>query len=271
VTFRFSSCETIRSANQRALVSRWMELAQGRSFPAITEFQGIGDLQDPKEIVIWNVEGTGRLQKFRAVYQGEHISEAFNESWAGMTMEMVVPMSLRRSAIEPAKECAASGCPVYTISSTIDGSEQRVDCERLLLPFGRGAKVEQVLSSLHLAVETARRKILKHFTMQTDTLLQVKIRTTNALLAKSAGKSAGKGSDKRRASRRDVRRAARIKFARQNMTCIVRNLSATGAAIEAANLAIIPDTFRIVLEMESSERRCEVKWRRKNRIGIQFK
>jgi hypothetical protein len=74
----------------------------------------------------------------------------------------------------------------------------------------------------------------------------------------------------RRASRRNVARAARLSFARRSMTCIVRNLSTTGAAIEVSNPAEVPDSFRLVLETEAMERRCRVVWRRKGRIGVEF-
>jgi len=63
--------------------------------------------------VVWNIEGTGRLQKFRALYQGENVAEVFNSAWAGKTMDQVVPMSLRRVKLDAAKECASSGCPIY--------------------------------------------------------------------------------------------------------------------------------------------------------------
>jgi hypothetical protein len=268
MTFKFGSPQAIRSASQRALASRWDELAAGRRFPEFSELNAVDDPLDPKELVAWNVEGQGRLQKFRALYQGENVVQVFNADWAGMTMESVVPMSLRKVALEAAKQCVASGCLVYTIMSTIDASDQQVDCERLLLPFGRGAKVEQLISSLQLTADQSRPRILKHFEMQTDAVLEVKIRSGFTDGARAA--AAGKGSEMRRAARRDVRRAARIRFARQNMTCFVRNLSATGAAIEATNLAAIPDDFHLVLEMESAERNCHVMWRRKGRIGIQF-
>lgn len=259
MTFRFIAPDAIRSATQRALLAYWDQLAAGRAFPSLAEFNPTPETHDPRQLVAWAVEGEGRLRKFRAMYQGENVAEAFNSAWAGKTMEMVVPMSLRRVTLAPAKECARSGCAVYAVFSTHDANEQQVDCERLLLPFGSdGAKVDHILASLQLTVTKSRRAILKHFDMQADVRLLGKIR---------AGSVAG---EKRRAARRSVARAARISFARQSMTCIVRNLSATGAAIEAANLAAIPDSFRLVLEMESTERRCQVAWRRTNRVGVQF-
>jgi PilZ domain len=55
------------------------------------------------------------------------------------------------------------------------------------------------------------------------------------------------------------------------MTCMVRDISHTGAMIEARDLAIIPDQFSMRIEMESAERRCAVVWRKPTRIGIEFR
>jgi len=268
---------TIKSASQLALATYWDELAAGRGFPAFTELKPEPGLHDPKQLVAWGVEGEGRLRRFRALYQGENVAEAFNSAWAGKTMEQVIPMSLRKIALEGAKECATSGCAVYSIFSTIDASDTRVDCHRLLLPFGRDdEKVEQILASLQLTTTQGRSRVLNHFQIQTDVLFAGRIRSGFTLpkgeQAKGASARApGKPpSDKRRASRRNIKRAAQITFARRSLTCTVRNISATGASIEAANLAAIPDSFRLVIEMESTARRCVVVWRKPTQIGIQF-
>ena len=90
-------------------------------------------------------------------------------------------MSLRRVTLEAARECATSGCLIYTLVSTIDTNENRVDCERLLLPFGRdGSKVEQILASLQLISvpgEIRRKKILNNFQIQADVLSSGKIKS----------------------------------------------------------------------------------------------
>jgi hypothetical protein len=263
---RFIAPDAIRSASQRALLAQWDQLAAGRPFPALAELKPDPAVHDPRQLVAWAVEGEGRLRKFRAMYQGENVAEAFNSAWAGRTMEQVVPMSLRRITLTPAKDCAASGCAVYMVFSTIDANDQQVDCERLLLPFGSGgAKVEHLLASLQLPAVASRPRIVKHFDMQADVRLQGRIRS-----GFSTGATSEAAGDQRRASRRNVARAARLSFARRSMTCIVRNLSTTGAAIEVSNPAEVPDSFRLVLEMEAMERRCRVVWRRKGRIGVEF-
>lgn len=272
MAFRFVPYWSVKSPSQLALLTYWDKLAAGRRLPAFAELKLEPGLHDPKQLVAWNVEGEGRLQKFRAVYQGEGIADVFNVAWAGKTMEQVVPMSLRRVTLDAAKECATSGCPVYAIYSTIDANDTRVDCHRLLLPFGgAGGKVEQLLASLQLSVTETRRRVLTHFDMQTDVLLAGKIKPGFTLSTAEPATTAVKtGRDKRRAARRGIKRAARISFAKQNLVCTVRNVSTTGASIQVANVAAIPDSFRLVLEMETAARRCAVVWRKTTQIGVKF-
>jgi hypothetical protein len=271
MVLKFIPVSTIKSANQLALATHWDELSAGRRFPALAELKPDPAMHDPKQLVVWNVEGEGRQQKYRALYQGENLVEVFNTAWAGKTMEQVVPMSLRRLTLDAAKECATSGCLVYMIFSTIDASDRRIDCHRLLLPFGRdGSKVEQMIGSLQLTVGQARGKILRHFEMQADVLVSgmIKAGFTGVPVAAATKATA---SAKRKASRRDVLRSGRISFARQSMTCTVRNISSTGAAIEGANIAGLPDFFSLVMEMESAARDCKVVWRKPKQIGVEFR
>jgi hypothetical protein len=187
-------------------------------------------------------------------------------------MEQIVPMSLRRLTLDAAKECATSGCLIYMIFSTIDASDRRIDCHRLLLPFGRdGSKVEQMIGSLQLTVGQARPKILRHFELQADVLLSGRIKAGFTRVPLEAAPGNATSSDKRKANRRDVMRAGKISFARQSMTCTVRNISATGAAIEGAHIAGLPDNFSLVMEMESAARDCKVVWRKPTQIGVEFR
>ena len=268
---RLISLDPIKSGSQRALASHWDRLAAGRPFPALAEFTPEPGLYDPTQLVVWNIEGEGRQLKFRALYQGENVAEVFSSAWSGKTMDQVIPMALRRITIGAAKECVANRCLVYSIISTVDGNEQRVDCERLLLPFGRdGSRVEQILASLQLkSVQQAvrRKKILGNFNIQADVLFSCRIKSGFTALVGPAGAVTG---EKRRASRRNIRRAARISFASESRTCIVSNISATGASIQGAKLAGTPNTFKLVLEMETAERRCTVVWRKKAQIGVRF-
>jgi hypothetical protein len=276
MSFKFAPHWKIKSGSQLALASYWDRLAAGRRFPAFTELKLEPGLHDPKQLVAWNVEGEGRLRKFRALYQGENVVEAFSSDWAGRTMEQVVPMSLRRITLDAARECAASGCIVYSIFSTIDANDTWVDCHRMLLPFGRDdSRVEQILASLQLTITQGRSRVLNHFQLQAEVQFEARIKSgfTAPKSEPAAARAAAKkpAGEKRRAARRDVKRAAKISFAARSMTCMVRNVSSTGASIEVANLADIPESFKLVLEMETAARRCAVVWRKERQIGVEFR
>jgi hypothetical protein len=302
---KFIPPQAIKWVDQRALADHWDRLAAGRPFPEFTELKSEPGTYDPNQFVVWNVEGQGRQRKFRVLYQGENVAKVFNSNWMGETMDQVVPMSLRRFTMKATKECVASGCIIYTIVSTIDASGHRVDCEGLLLPFGRNGSVEQILTSLRLKSiqgRVQRKKILGNFQSQTDVLFSGKMKSgfvetnpasmilaidaneiapgadsepntrlrvskTDEGLSKRANAAVG---ENRRAPRRAVLRAGRISFADEGMTCTVRNISAIGASIGGANLNGIPDNFTLVLEMESTARLCTVVWRNKTQIGVRF-
>lgn len=302
---KFISPQAIKWVDQRALANHWERLAAGRPFPEFSQLKSDPGTYDPNQFVAWNVEGRGRQRKFRVLYQGANVAQVFNSDWMGKTMDQVVPMSLRRFTMEAARECVASGCLIYTIVSTIDTNGNRVDCEGLLPPFGRNGFVEQILTSLRLKSiqgRVQRKKILSNFQIQADVLFWGKIKSgvvktdpasmvravdankiacgadsePNARLhiAKTdqglpKGENAAVGEN-RRAPRRNIVRAGRISFSDESMTCTVRNVSATGALIEGANLNRTPDAFTLVLEMESTARLCTVAWRKKTQIGVRF-
>jgi PilZ domain len=221
---------------------------------------------------VWNTEGSGRLLKFRALYQGDNVAEVFNSAWAGKTMDDVVPMSLRRVTLDAAKECVRSGCLVYTIVSTIDSNDRRVDCERLLLPFGRdGSKVEQILAFLQLRNMDGgarRRKILRNFELHADLVYSCKIQS--GFTRSTALETSPNLKKRARPSRRNILRAGKINFANGSVTCTVRNISATGALIEVATATETPKTFTLILEMETTERPCTIVWRKRAQIGVRF-
>jgi hypothetical protein len=170
--FSPASIQSIKSISQHALTRYWNRLAGGRSFPSIAQFDPGPRLHDPKQLVIWAIEDAFGQRRFRALYQGTNVAEVFNSSWAGRTMDEVVPAPLKSMSMDGANECAESGCAIYTIFATFDANGHRVDCERLLLPLGEGSTVQQIVASLQLVSvkgEFERKSILSKF----ETLSQV--------------------------------------------------------------------------------------------------
>ena len=79
-------------------------------------------------------------------------------------------------------------------------------------------------------------------------------------------------AEQRRASREKTYKAARIAFGgrRAVITCLVRNLSATGACLGFGEAVELPDSFNLVFDSGEPSRMYQIIWRRQNRIGVEF-
>jgi hypothetical protein len=150
VTSSFLPPQTVRSISQYGLLMYWARVAQRRPFPSIDEFQPSARLHDPKQLLFWSVEEGQGERIFRALGYGQYVTESYRNNFVGLTMNELAPPNMKEFALETANQCADSGCPVYSIIATHDADGKRIDCERLLLPFGADGRVGQLLVSLQL-------------------------------------------------------------------------------------------------------------------------
>lgn len=76
--------------------------------------------------------------------------------------------------------------------------------------------------------------------------------------------------EKRKHPRTEIDEPAYVSADGSVMSCVVRNISPEGAAIDVENPAFVPSRFRLVLRRDSSVRECRIAWIQKNRIGLSF-
>jgi hypothetical protein len=76
--------------------------------------------------------------------------------------------------------------------------------------------------------------------------------------------------DPRIAPRHRVLKAATIEFSGTKIDCLIRNISATGAALEINSPLWFPDAFSLVTTSDGNARHCRVAWRSERRIGVLF-
>jgi hypothetical protein len=74
----------------------------------------------------------------------------------------------------------------------------------------------------------------------------------------------------RRAPRFRVTKAAKIGIERDARSCIIRDLSETGAAIEIENPKDVPDEFTLDITEDNLKLPCRIVWRTQFRIGVAF-
>jgi PilZ domain len=76
--------------------------------------------------------------------------------------------------------------------------------------------------------------------------------------------------EKRKYQRTEINEPAYISSGGSVMSCVVRNISPEGAAIDIENPAFVPARFRLVMANGSSVRECQICWIQQKRIGVTF-
>jgi hypothetical protein len=77
--------------------------------------------------------------------------------------------------------------------------------------------------------------------------------------------------ERRKSPRHRVFKGGTIAFNRAAaISCIVRNVSATGACLQVEAQFGIPASFDLVIATARASRRCDVVWRTEHHIGVAF-
>ena len=76
--------------------------------------------------------------------------------------------------------------------------------------------------------------------------------------------------ERRKYQRTEINEPAYVSSGGSVMSCMVRNISPEGAAIDVENPAFVPSRFRLVMARDASVRECSIAWIQKNRIGLTF-
>jgi hypothetical protein len=76
--------------------------------------------------------------------------------------------------------------------------------------------------------------------------------------------------EKRKYPRTEINEPAYVSSGGSVMSCVVRNISPEGAAIDVENPAFVPAQFRLVIARDSSVHDCKIAWIQRNRIGVTF-
>ncbi len=174
MTSSYLPVQAVKSISQYGLLMYWARVAKRRPFPRIDEFRPSARLHDPKQLLFWNVEERDGERVFRALGHGEYVTESYHSKITGSTMGDLAPANMREFALDTANSCVVSGSPVYSVIATHDAEGKRVDCERLLLPFGIDGRVGQLLVSLQLISPDgcfSRGTIFQRFSSQAEVLL----------------------------------------------------------------------------------------------------
>lgn len=144
----------VRSIKQRVLLNTWLRAARRRRpLPLISEFQADESADERADMMGFRVDGYGEEARFVITYEGARLTAAYGNSdvHPSMLTERFLDDAIgpeRYARVVPSyRACLAHKRPTYSISAVQDADGKQVSYERLLLPFGGGESVEEIIGS----------------------------------------------------------------------------------------------------------------------------
>jgi hypothetical protein len=151
--FASADPSVIKSIRQRYLLNEWLRLAGKRPpMPLQRDFQLDRVDEETVDMMGYDVVGEADGARFLITHQGARLATTYGN-------ERVDPAERRRfldEAIGPERyanvvdiyrTCLRHKRPVYSISTVNDADGKEVSYERLLMPFGSGDAVQQIVGS----------------------------------------------------------------------------------------------------------------------------
>jgi hypothetical protein len=156
ISLHFESADpsVVRSIKQRVLLNDWLRaLGRGRPLPALADFRPDGVDDELDDMMGFEVDGDGDAARFLITHEGLRLTATYGNGHVAPDKrtnrwlhDAIGPE--RYARVAPCYlACVARKRPTYAISQVADADGKEVSYERLLLPFGRGARVEHIVGS----------------------------------------------------------------------------------------------------------------------------
>jgi hypothetical protein len=152
--FSSANPSVVRFIKQRVMLNSWLRaLALEKPLPVIADFQPDGIADELDDMMGFDVEGDGEAARFLITQEGANLAATYGS-------DHLAPEELTNRYLDDAlgperyarvapcyRACIVRKRPIYSISKLADADGKDVCYERLLLPFGRGERVEQIVGS----------------------------------------------------------------------------------------------------------------------------
>jgi hypothetical protein len=152
--FESANPSVIRSIKQRDLLSSWLRArGKNRALPATADYQPDRIADELADMMRFDVAGEGDNARYLITQEGSRLAAAYgNEDMdpgkrTNRYLDDAIGPARYACVIPPYRACLALRRPTYTVSMVQDPDGKDVSYERLLLPFGNGCDVEQIVGS----------------------------------------------------------------------------------------------------------------------------
>jgi hypothetical protein len=152
--FTSADPSAVRSIRQRYLLNEWLRAAgKHRPLPLLGDFQPERVADDLVDMMGYDVIGQGDAARFLITHQGARLADTYGNERVDPTerpnrfLDDAIGPERYAAVITLYRACLTHLRPLYSISTVQDADGKDVSYERLLLPFGRGEAVEQIVGS----------------------------------------------------------------------------------------------------------------------------
>jgi hypothetical protein len=154
MNFESANPSVVRSIKQRDLLNTWLRaLRKPHPLPVISDFQPdrIGD--ELADMMGYDVEGEGDSARFRITQEGARLAATYGNDHldpverTNRYLDDAIGPDRYARVVPCYRACLVHKRPTYSVSMLRDSDGKDVSYERLLLPFGKAGRVEQIVGS----------------------------------------------------------------------------------------------------------------------------
>jgi hypothetical protein len=149
--FASADPSVVKSIRQRYLLNEWLRAAgKRRPIPLLRDFQL--DRIDDETADMMGYDGEGDGARFLITHQGARLAttygnERIDPAERPRFLDEKVGPERYASVVDLYRACLRHKRPAYSISTVQDADGKEVSYERLLMPFGEGEAVQQIVGS----------------------------------------------------------------------------------------------------------------------------
>jgi hypothetical protein len=144
----------VRSIKQRELLNTWLHaFGKRRALPAVADYQPDRIDDELVDMMRFDVEGEGAEARFLITQEGSRLAATYGsehidpEQRTDRYLDDAIGPARYARVVPSYRICLMRKRPTYSISMVQDPDGKDVCYERLLLPFGNGRGVEQIVGS----------------------------------------------------------------------------------------------------------------------------
>jgi hypothetical protein len=152
--FTSANPSVIKSVKQRDMLNAWLRvLGKSRALPVLGDYRPERIADELADMMGFDVEGTGDTARFLITQEGSRLTATYGnehvdpDKRTNRYLDDAIGPARYARVVPSYRACLARRRPTYSVSMVQDPDGKDVSYERLLLPFGRGDAVEQIVGS----------------------------------------------------------------------------------------------------------------------------